>query len=209
MYQKVTPEAPFNVLTDLMLSAADLTDADGGDTVGACYRIDSDNDGDWLEEQVCRSFTLADVVGPQMRFGRLALTGAYGPETAPLPVPWQVEYYDGSDFILNADDSCTQWQSAQLVWADKEGRLIADGLTAPGFGFPATDFRVDAGDAGLIMSAPGAGNQGVIALNVDLSGQSYLQHDWDGDGLFDDDPAADIVFGQYRSHDKVIFQRQW
>ena len=63
------------------------------------------------------------------------------------------------------------------------------------------------GDAGLQMSAPGEGKSGTVGLRVDLSRLPYLRYDWNGLGGFDDDPSADIYFGKYRSHDKVIFQR--
>ena len=202
-YMRNALEAPFAGLTDLTFTIADLSDPEG-----VCYRIDSDADGNWLEE-VCRDFTISDIPANELRFGRLKLTDAYGPETEPLSVPWETEYFDGTNFILNTDDSCSAWLVSEATYFDKEGVLIASGATAPAYPHVATDFRVEAGDAGVIMSAPGAGNTGVVGINLDLTKLPYFFFDWDGDGNFDDSPTANVVFGQYRSNDRVIFQRQW
>jgi hypothetical protein len=202
-YSHTAIEAPFAMLTDLSFSISDWQDADG-----ACYRADSDLDGDWSDE-ACAAFVVEDIAGPEVRFARLKLTDAFGPETEPLTLPWTVEFYDGSQFVISADDSCSAWLNSETVFADVEGSLIANGLTVPSFAYPDSDFRVDLGSAGGLLSAPGVGNTGVIAVSVDLTRQPYFQFDWDGDGAFDDDPTANLFFGKYRSHDKVIFQRQW
>ena len=41
------------------------------------------------------------------RYGRLLLDNAFGPETEDLEIPVRVQYFDGSEFIVNTDDSCT------------------------------------------------------------------------------------------------------
>lgn len=41
------------------------------------------------------------------RYGRLLLQNSYGPETENLDIPLQIQYWDGSSFIVNTDDSCT------------------------------------------------------------------------------------------------------
>ncbi|WP_028471375.1 DUF6701 domain-containing protein [Neptunomonas japonica] len=206
LYDRVALEAPFEGLVDLSFTVADFTDADG-----ACYRIDSDGDGDLLEE-VCSGFSIENISAKEMRLGRLNVVDAYGPETESLAFPWLAEYYDGANFITNTDDSCSAWLESDVTYADVEGSLIASGLTAPSYAFaatPVTTFRVDKGDAGAMMSAPGAGNTGVVNVSVDLAAAPYFKFDWDGDGSFEEEPSANIVFGQFRSNDKVIFQRQW
>lgn len=202
-YSHAAIEPPFAMLTDLSFSISDWQDADG-----ACYRADSDLDGDWSDE-ACAAFVVEDIAGPEVRFARLKLSDAFGPETESLALPWMVEFYDGAQFVTSADDSCSSWLNSEVTFTDLEGSLIASGLTVPSFAYPDTDFRVDLGSAGSLFSAPGAGNNGVVVVNVDLTRQPYFQFDWDGDGLFDDGPAANLFFGKYRSHDKVIFQRQW
>lgn len=41
------------------------------------------------------------------RYGRLILQNSFGPETEPLDIPLQVQYWDGSSFVVNTDDNCT------------------------------------------------------------------------------------------------------
>ena len=41
------------------------------------------------------------------RYGRLLLDNAFGPETEDLEIPVRVQYFDGREFLLNTDDSCT------------------------------------------------------------------------------------------------------
>lgn len=43
----------------------------------------------------------------EFRYGRLLIDNAYGPETEALGIPLRLEYYDGSNFVVNTDDSCT------------------------------------------------------------------------------------------------------
>jgi hypothetical protein len=203
LYRRSALEAPFEGLVDLSFTAADFTDADD-----ACYRIDSDNDGDLLEE-ACSAFSIESISAKELRFGRLNLVNAYGPETESLPLPWLAEYYDGTNFITNTDDSCSAWLATEVEYLDSKGELIDLGQTVASYAHSGTDFRVSNGDAGVTMSAPGAGNTGVVNVSVDLTAAPYFRFDWDGDGSFEEEPSANIVFGQFRSNDKVIFQRQW
>lgn len=41
------------------------------------------------------------------RYGRLLLDNAFGPETEDLEIPVRSEFFDGTEFVLNTDDSCT------------------------------------------------------------------------------------------------------
>lgn len=43
----------------------------------------------------------------EFRYGRLLIDNAFGPETEPLNIPLRVEYFNGSEFVVNTDDSCT------------------------------------------------------------------------------------------------------
>lgn len=41
------------------------------------------------------------------RYGRLVLQNSFGPETEALDIPLQIEYWDGSSFVIHTDDNCT------------------------------------------------------------------------------------------------------
>lgn len=49
----------------------------------------------------------AEVGETQIRFGRLRLLNAYGSELLPLRVPVRAEYFNVTNWTVNADDSCT------------------------------------------------------------------------------------------------------
>jgi len=67
---------------------------------------------------------------------------------------------------------------------------------------------LEGGDGSFSFSMPGAGYTGSIDLRLDLSSQSWLRHDWDTDGDFEDHPDVTASFGQYRSHDRIIYWRE-
>ncbi|WP_136681010.1 LamG domain-containing protein [Neptunomonas sp. XY-337] len=202
-YVKNGLEAPFDMLVGLEFDEADLTDTDG-----VCYRVDTD--GDSVVDSSCLSYEWVDhIAGPEVRYGRLYLANAYGPETAALPLSWLTQYYDGSAFVTNTLDSCSQWLNSEVSLRDVAGGLVGGGLTSISFVHAASDFKVIDGDAGASLTAPGAGQVGTVAIDVDLSGAAYLQFDWDGDGADDTEVSAEAIFGRYRSHDRVIYQKQF
>ena len=48
-----------------------------------------------------------------MRFGRIALDNVFGSELVGLNMPMRAEYFDGANFILNGDDSCTDYTNPE------------------------------------------------------------------------------------------------
>ena len=140
----------------------------------------------------------------EMRYGRVALQNAHGSELQNLPVPLRAEYWNGSFWVLNTDDSCSSLGSAV---ANLLLTRVPVGLaTSPS---PAM-LNFSLGDAGLTFSAPGAGNTGYVDIEASLSaaGLSYLLWDWDGDGSADDNPSGRATFGIYRGSGETIFMRE-
>ncbi len=50
---------------------------------------------------------LTTMSGNELRFGRGRMQNVFGSERLPLSVPIQAQYWNGSNFVVNADDSCT------------------------------------------------------------------------------------------------------
>ena len=70
----------------------------------------------------CLGWNIDEVMGTQMRYGRLVLESTYGPETEPLNVPIKAEYFNTGQWLLNTDDSnCT---SIDFTEAGNEIRII-------------------------------------------------------------------------------------
>ncbi len=163
-----------------------------------------------------RQLDTADIAGLTMRYGRLLSQSVHGPETASLAAPLRVEYWNGTLWLLSADDSCTVIPRSRVEF---DGTAITNiaALSVPVGGGTSTatftsldaiNIAVNGGDTGLVFGAPGAGNTGSFPLDVDLTNMEWLQFDWNQNGLTHDDdllPQAMINFGSYRGHDRVIY----
>jgi len=145
--------------------------------------------------------------GRQMRFGRLRLFNAFGPELFDLPLPLWTEYWDGTGFVLNADDNCTPYAHTDVTLGSFLGNLAAGETAAAGSG-TITGGR----GANLRLTAPGAGHDG--SVDATLAVPAWLRYDWDGvdqggDGnLYDDDPTARATFGIYQGNPRLIYRRE-
>jgi MSHA biogenesis protein MshQ len=168
-------------------------------------------------------------VATEFRFGRLRLLNAYGSCATVLPVPIEVQYWNGTSFALNSADSCTSLPRS----------AIALGFTAPlvacNTAVSSATVAFAAGVGSLVLSAPGAGNSGSVLLTPNLgtaagsycnpgsfvaataSPANYLLGRWDdaanpdtdGNTAYDDKPGARAAFGVYGSQPRnFIFFRE-
>lgn len=151
-----------------------------------------------------------EVGGSDIHYGRLALDNAYGSETLPLTIPVRTEYFNGTTFSLNEDDSCTVYDSTHL--SPPSPISIGDGQTAAsGSGTLISGQGNDAGSNSLLsLSAPGGGNDGSVNLEYDLeaAGLDWLQFDWNGDGVADNNPTATATFGIFKGNPRIIYSRE-
>jgi len=153
-----------------------------------------------------------------MRFGRLRLDNAFGPETVDLPVTFITEYWMGNYFSLSTGDSCTVVPRAAITYP--AGTLVSDANRTVTIGSRSTQgiynninlvgVSFNAGVAGQKFTAPGAGGTGSFIVKVDLATMPWLRFDWNKDGDFSDTslPNATIEFGSYRGNDRVIYWRE-
>lgn len=186
----------------------------------------SDTDADYQHDQLEAPFDLRidlqatdsdGVTSPisnsneiEVRLSRLRLTDTYGPELADLEMKVSSEYYDGTGWAANSDDSCSTYVSTEASFdltsytdqlSDGETVLIA----------PLTSQSLINGQSslsnGLWFSASNAGNFGRVIVQYDLSSQPWLQFDWDLDNVINP-PTASLNFGYYRGSDRVIYWRE-
>ncbi|MDI3324328.1 LamG domain-containing protein [Pontibacterium granulatum] len=172
---------------------------DDGDAQLNSFNIDYSGDG---------SNDHADAGDTEIRFGRMQIQNTYGPETASLNQPVFVQYFDGSNFVTSADDSCTPFATSNIVLQVEGESALAQGVvTNVDIGSGTTNLAIGSalasGEANLTYSAPGAGNTGTIT-NI-YAVPDWLRFDWDGDGSHDDNPSATAIFGRYRGNDRVIY----
>jgi hypothetical protein len=182
--------APYTSAIELTLAA--ITDGDGIGDDGAEVKL--------------------QPAGAEIRFGRLVIDDAYGPQTDDLPLPVRAEYYDGSGFVDNRDDYCTQLTPLAAVGLSNWQENLADGETLVNGAA-----NLLAGSGEIRLSAPGVGtgsdtNDGSVDLTLDLSAtaplQDWLLDDTDGDGSFAENPQGTAGFGMYRGDDRFLYWRE-
>ncbi len=157
----------------------------------------SDSDG----AAYAGSETITPAAVHEIRFGRLWVEDTYGPENENLNVPLRAEYFNGSRYVVNADDNCTTWNSSNaavtpstLTSVGASSGVLSSGLTA---------------NAGILLLAPTgvAGTPDTGEADVTYSPDSWLQGDYDADGSFED-PQGVATFGVFRGHQRKIYQRE-
>ncbi|OUS41056.1 hypothetical protein A9R00_02920, partial [Oleispira antarctica] len=138
----------------------------------------TDNDGDLSVlpglDMKANSSADCNVVGDcdawlidnlDVRFGQLKLSNVFGPETFALDMAVQTEYFDGDNFILNTDDSCTS-----LVVTDpplSPRALSWTGNLAAGETTPSLTSDITAGLGVIQFSEAGLGNEGSVIFEYD------------------------------------------
>lgn len=125
---------------------------------------------------------------PWIYSGRLYVGNITGSELTPLSVPLLTQYYNGTTWVTNTEDVCTSLTANFVSFAGFAGNL-ASGETSASL----SNNPLVAGDAGLSLSAPGAGNAGSATVTVTTPG-AYLQFDWNSDHT-PEDPSATVIFG--------------
>lgn len=166
----------------------------------------------------------------QMRFGRWVIENAYGPETENLPVAMHVEYWDSvsSTWQLNElDNNCTTPTllaspndkvttgtigSGGLT--DGQYRLIdkldTDSVTVADFNATVSgkfqNGRLIQAPNQFLFTAPGEGKQGPFEFEYQVP--AWLQFDWQGDSVHDENPSGLLQFGVFRGNDRIISWRE-
>ncbi len=188
---------------------------DSIDFLAADLTMHPTQSNDCVTDGDCNAAALGSPL--DLRFGRLNGASVHGPETAALAVPLSMEYWNGSVFVTNTDDDCTRIAAADILFdgnplsTDANRTVTLGGGTTTGsFGNASagTDIGFTNGDAGLVFSAPGAGNNGSFNIDFDLTNYPWLRSDWNNDGDSANDtalPSLEIYFGRYRGHDRIIY----
>jgi len=146
----------------------------------------------------------------EVRIGRLRLIDSYGPEIADLEMRAFTDFFNGTDWVLNSDDSCSTYIDTSVSFdLTSYTDQLADGET--NIFAPTSLQTISGGESslsnGLWFSAPGDNNFGSVLVEHDLSSQDWLKFDWDLDNILDNANAR-LNFGYYRGSDRVIYWRE-
>jgi MSHA biogenesis protein MshQ len=146
--------------------------------------------------------------GGLVRYGRLNINNAYGAETSAVNQSWQMEYFNGSDFVFNSLDSGTSYDvsligSVTVTDVGDSGDPLLSTDTSASGEIADTGFFTS-GELTVIWAATTGARYGTIRFPYSID--NWLQYDWQGSG--DEDPQASVTFGQYRGHDNVIYWKE-
>lgn len=154
------------------------------------------SDGDGIRSSAPLTLTPSGV---SLRFGRIVLEGAHGPATDGLTLGIRNEYFNGSAYVANEADICTSLDSSNVALSNWISPLLSGDSNIAGLSF--------SGSGGsLSLTAPQ--NQRNGSVSTTLSVPSHLMDDWDNDGSYDNNPAAQATFGVYKSPGFRIYMRE-
>src|SRR5690606_35382254 len=101
----------------------------------------------------------------QIRFGRLRVFNALGSERLPLAVPMQLEYWNGTAFVVNGDDNCTTLARSTITMTPDSG------LSSCKTAFTGANIVFSGGKATPVLAAPTPAH-GSVDLRVNLGDES-------------------------------------
>jgi MSHA biogenesis protein MshQ len=137
--------------------------------------------------------------------GRLSLQNASGSELLNLTLPLEAQYWMGSYYVTNTDDSCTQITVPSVGNGLTFGGNLTAAMTALSLnGVSSGMSSLVQGLGNLVWTKPGAGNTGYVDMII--SSPNWLKFDWNGTG--DTNPSARATFGIYKGNSKIIYIRE-
>ncbi|MGI2874140.1 DUF6701 domain-containing protein [Vibrio fluvialis] len=170
---------------------------------------------------------------PDIRYGRMVLGDVGGTSVSIINVPLRVEYWQGSRFAINTDDSGSyfatpnEYVCKQTVWPTS-GSGSSSKLT--GSDTPSSWAKVASGKSSVVFATPASSDETAdvreqvrfwlrldddarsspqlsesgVNCGTQYTSQPWLQYNWRDKG--DEDPSAVVTFGIHRGNDKVIFR---
>ena len=206
--------APFAASATITLDATLFDDS----TAPVCYNPGYDiNDNDTKTE--CQGLSFGPITGAELRWGRLVIDNAFGPETEDKLAPVKTEYWTGTEFVLNGDDSVnTVFLANSLTFTEihpgNGQEDITDNVTVANRNIEVTAGRTTPFE-GIFITKPDDGSRGSLIIQLEpvndintITWDDYLQFDWNGLEAGIGKPSAEVTFGQFRGNDRIIHWRE-
>lgn len=159
---------------------------------------------------------------PPARYGRMVLHSATSSSATSVEVPLKIEFWNGSEFEVNSDDSASELTTSssyickKTIWPvnTSSGSALSGAGSAPWT-------KVSGGESDVVRAEPDSSHtvreqvqfwmrlgssrpDGVTTGCGNSLDQPWLQYDWRG--LGDEDPSSVVTFGIFRGNDRVIFR---
>lgn len=134
------------------------------------------------------------------RFGRLDLGNNAGSDLDDLLVPMEMQYYNGTEFVRNANDNCS-------VFTHPEISQISPAL-------PVLNYVYSTGNSGVFENGSYPNTNGIYAqpqgigiFIIEYDTENWLEWDWQADAS-QLNPRGILQFGSFRGNDRVIYWRE-
>ena len=134
----------------------------------------------------------------RMRFGRLRLISGQGSDLAPFIMQTEAQYWDGSYWRTNTDDSCTSYATGNCAVSGTTGTTVS------------TANVIKNGYGSLLLTKPTSSGTATICLDMAATADGctataatldYLRGNWSGPA-FTFDPSATVLFGGANSNSR-------
>jgi MSHA biogenesis protein MshQ len=158
------------------------------------------------------------------KFGMLKIQNAYGSSLVPLPVSLQMQYWNGTMFLTNAQTSTnTTYDSCTTISGSSVG-LTFQGMSACSTYLPVTT-TINNGTAIMMLSAPKQvgtvtmtdlvnSTNGSACVGSNTGGPAtginapYLQGNWSNPANYGANPTGKASFGVFSGSPAVIYTRE-
>ncbi|KJG36996.1 MSHA biogenesis protein MshQ [Photobacterium angustum] len=157
---------------------------------------------------------------PNLRYGRMVLDDVISPYHQPVRLPLKVEYWDGSEFQTNTDDSGSTYNSnyycklalypvdgsnTSILTTNITGKVSvgeSDEIEAHPQLSTAANYKKQQTRFWLRIATNTPANIGCSQTNKEY--QPWLTYNWRE--LGDEDPSAIVTFGVYRGSDRIVYR---
>lgn len=197
-----------------MLLGVKVFDNDGNVSSVASPNMNAATLGDCSAGTSCDAVILS-AIQQRYRHGRVVMDNTYGPETETLSMPVRAEYWNGTNWVLNGDDSCTIATYGLGSQVDNAGLgyhfdpNLATGQSVVRSGGTST---FQSGQFELLWRAVATSGplyRGQVTAPLDVP--AWLEWYWNWNGVSPtslSEPRASAFFGRYRGHDRIIYWRE-
>ncbi|MBB1438683.1 MSHA biogenesis protein MshQ [Shewanella sp. SG41-4] len=167
----------------------------------------ADSSGICADSNTCNAKQLSTQ---DLRHGRVLMDNTYGPENEILRMPTYAQYWNGSGWITNINDNCTQGVDV-LDGSELYAPLLTAGQTVTrSDGNSTLNIPMTSGQLPLLWQNTGsAAYRGQVTAPLKV--ENWLKWYWNWDQVSPTqlyDPRASAYFGRYRGHDKIIYWRE-
>lgn len=182
-----------------------------------------DDDMSYLCDAVsCDAVPLLDAPLAPLYYGRLVTSNGYSPQGQSLHVPLELEYWNGSQFTTNSDDSCSAFNLDMMSFSpdlDSSDQIeISGGDSSVQLTNDLSSYgdSVTANSGRFWLSFSSPGTSGAATYFMGTGGESvpaqewpdWLKYDWDQDGSDDEAVSGIVSFGSQRGSDRIISKRE-